>query len=389
MAPVSLVPRNAAPDMPSELLAAVDALASTIQDDALAGEATARLSSRVVAALRDAGLFRMRLPSECGGGESPIEVQMAVIAALAELDASTAWCVMVGNNAVARIATTMPIETVEQVFAHGVPLCSLVASVAGTATEVEGGYLLTGTWRLATGVGHSQWIYARSFIDGDRSRVVRFVIPTGVAHVEDSWQAIGLRATGSADFTLDGTFLPGDLATTEPERQVRGARRYDIAGLPMPEAYEHLAFAIGVARRALRELADSLARDEVHRRTSDREVVHAEIGRASMRLAAVDALAHAFAARADDAATGGENRLTQWGEAFPRAMAVEATETALQCVTLAFRRGASRSVYSPNIVERLLRDMNTAAAHIVVDDTAFADHGARLLAAPVATAWSM
>src|SRR5262245_19867999 len=68
------------------------ALAALIGDAAPRIEAARRLSDEVVAALHEAGLFRLLLPRWLGGGEAPPSVFIAVIEAIARADASTAWC---------------------------------------------------------------------------------------------------------------------------------------------------------------------------------------------------------------------------------------------------------------------------------------------------------
>ena len=61
--------------------------------EAAAGvEAGRRLDERVVAALHEAGLFRMMMPRWLGGGEAPPSEYVQVIETIARADASTAWC---------------------------------------------------------------------------------------------------------------------------------------------------------------------------------------------------------------------------------------------------------------------------------------------------------
>ncbi len=61
--------------------------------EAAAGvEAGRRLDDGVIAALHEAGLFRMMMPRWLGGGEAPPSEFVQVIETIARADASTAWC---------------------------------------------------------------------------------------------------------------------------------------------------------------------------------------------------------------------------------------------------------------------------------------------------------
>ena len=378
--PASVTPSGAEPD---RLLAAVQDIAEEIADGAARSDAEGRLVPETVEALRSRGLWRMRLCRELGGLELPIVAQMRVLAALAAVDTSSAWCTMVANSSVAVLGATMPRAAVERVFADGVPACSIVAAPGGVVTVEDGSYVLDGTWRLASSVHHADWIHAAALVDGDPSRLLPLAIPARDVTLVDSWNVVGLSGTGSNDFTLRGYALDPALVGREenPYGQVRGTRRYDLAGLDTVESYEHLAFAIGVARRALDELRHGLAHPSPGRHTADREVVRSELGRAMIKLQSIETTAWALYARVDAAALGNEEELIGIDRRVPRALATWATEVALELAQLSFRRSGVAALRRPNVVEKLLRDMSVAATHVLVDDTAFAAYAQELLEA--------
>ncbi len=363
------------------LLRAVQDISETLRSGSVQSDEEGRLVDASVDALRSAGLWRMRLCGELGGLELPIVTQIQVLAALAADDASSAWVTMVANGGVAVLGATMPPAAVDRLFANGVPSCSIIAAPGGVATPTHGGYLLSGTWRLASGIHHADWVHASAFVDRDPSRLLPLAIPARDVELLDSWKVVGLGGTGSNDFKLTDYFLPAELAGSEddPYGQVRGVRRYDLVGLEHLESYEHLAFAIGIARRALRELRLILARPPAGRHIGDREIVQEQFGRSVLRLQTVEALAYSLYARVDAAATG---QLQCWSDGerhLPRVLAAQATELALECVQLAFRRSGLAALHRPNILEKLLRDMSVAATHVVVDDSAFASYAQHLV----------
>ena len=357
-----------------EVLAGIASIAETLRAGAAASEAEGRLVDASVAALRAQGLWRLRLCRELGGLELPIVSQIRALAAIAAEDASSAWCTMVANNAVAVLGATMPAAAVERVFANGVPACSIVPGPGGVATPVEGGYVVSGRWRLASAIHSARWVHATALIERDPSRVLPMAIPAGDVTLVDSWNVVGLAGTGSNDFTLDEYFLPGALAGREdrPYGQIRGARRYDLSDFEQVESYEHLAFAIGMGRRALRELRLVLATPPGGRHVADREMVQGRFGQLVVQLQAVEALALALYDRVDAAATGEPLCWSRDDRHLPRALAVHGTQVALECVQVAFHRSGSAGLRRPNIFEKLLRDMSVAATHAIVDDAAFA-----------------
>ncbi len=363
------------------MLADIAAIAETLRAGAAASDAQGRLVDASVDALRSRGLWRMRLCRELGGLELPIVAQIQALAAIAAEDASSAWCTMVANNAVAILGSTMPSAAIERVFAQGVPACSIVAGPGGIATPVEGGFALSGTWRLASGVHSAKWIHATALVERDPSRVLPVAIPAADVTLVDSWNVVGLAGTGSNDFTLKEYFLPSELAGRDdnPYGQLRGVRRYDLMSLDQVESYEHLAFAIGMGRRALRELRLVLATPPSGRQIADREVVQGRFGQLVVALQAIEALAYALYDRVDAEAVGELQSWSQDDRYRPRALAVHATQVALECVQMAFHRSGSAGLRRPNIFEKLLRDMSVAATHTVVDDAAFAAYAQHVI----------
>ena len=222
----------------------------------------------------------MRLCRKLGGPELPIVAQIEAPAALAAGNAASAWCTMVANNAVAVLGATMPAATVKRVFADGVPACSIVAGPGGVATPVAGGFTLTGTRRLASSIHHADWIHATALVGRDPSRILPMAVPARNVTLLDSWHVVGLAGTGSNDFTLQNYFLSSELAgrKDEPYGQVRGVRRYDLVELEYLESYEHLAFALGIGGRVLREMWRVLTSPLSGRHIADREMVQGRFG---------------------------------------------------------------------------------------------------------------
>jgi len=230
---------------------------------------------------------------------------------------------------------------------------------------------------------------ARLLRDGRPSAERRvFVVPTSEVEIHDTWQVAGLRGTGSCDFSLREH--PVDAAFTwDMERAVprRGGALYRL-GMPGFVANEHAAFALGVARRALDAviaLAGGKARGMTPTLLGDRPTFQRFVGAAEARLRAARALAvEANAAAWQTVSEGG--RLTPRRHAELRAVAVHATEAALDVVTSAFRYAGGGALHESSPLQACLRDLNAAAQHFMVSDSAYEALGQFVLGHPSAEA---
>ena len=87
------------------LLDGVERIAPVLQASAAKSEELGTLAPEAVQALREAGMFRLKLPAVVGGAEADPITEMLVLEALAYHDFASAWCTMVGATGVAATGT--------------------------------------------------------------------------------------------------------------------------------------------------------------------------------------------------------------------------------------------------------------------------------------------
>lgn len=357
-------------ELRAELLARVEAIGSIIAETAVESEQRRALAPRTLAALKGAGLLRMRVPAEAGGWDATPATTMLVLARIAEIDPPTAWNVMVFNNSTAFIGAFLPDPGFSEVFGKGVPICAGVAPPYGEAVACDGGFRVSGRWRLCSGVIQAEWVRLATVTKETTPRRLFIIVPQATLEIIDNWHVIALSGTGSNDVALADHFVPEHM-TFWKETRMRGGPQHRQRGL-VASSYEHTAIAIGIARRALREAAGVLAK-----RSNPREMHLNQLGRLQIQLDAITSLVlERFERDYDDLAdpavdpdTIGINNL---------AMSAHATELASECVEAAYRTAGSLALYRPNIFERLLRDVHGATQHVAVLDGHFTDLGARL-----------
>lgn len=113
--------------------------------------------------------------------------------------------------------------------------------------------------------------------------------------------------------------------------------------------------------------------------TGSHELVQAQFGRAVLRLRTVKALALALFGRLDQTAVSNCTAIDADDRGLRRVVAAQVSELALETVQRAFRRSGFAALRHGGIFEKLLRDMNVAATHWLVDASAFAKYAEQVL----------
>ncbi len=375
------------------LLEAVERIGETLRASGPKSEELGTLAPEAVNALRDAGLFRLKLVAEIGGAEVDPVTEMLVLEAIAYHDFTSGWCTMVGATGVASLGTFLSPAGLDQVFVNGhIPTASISFFPAGRAVPEGDGYRVTGRWRFNSGIHHAEWVVGGTIVEGVQGAnggplVIFTAFPKKDVTLYDNWGGVvGLRGTGSCDCSVENYYLPKELTFVWDlmnPKPLRGGPSY----LFPPFSYvakEHGSVAIGAARRALDELIKLATTTRGTYRSSkldERQVVHRFIGQADLKIRAVRALLHQRyerlfegigAGKLPDAAAIGDVRAT----------ALYATDIAIDTVTQVFHFAGASGLHHPHVIGRLLRDLNTAGLHQVMSDTAYENHGKFRLGLP-------
>ena len=83
------------------LLDAVERIGPILQQSGPKSEEAGTLAPEAVQALRDTGMFRLKLPAVVGGAEADPITDMLVLEGLAYHDFASGWCTMVGATGIA------------------------------------------------------------------------------------------------------------------------------------------------------------------------------------------------------------------------------------------------------------------------------------------------
>jgi indole-3-acetate monooxygenase len=108
----------AAGETGSRLLADIRLMAPMIAMRAAEIEAARRIPLDLVETLRSIGVFRMLPPKSHGGLELDLWTVLKILAALAKIDGSLGWVVMLSSGA-GNLASLLPRETYDRIYRDG------------------------------------------------------------------------------------------------------------------------------------------------------------------------------------------------------------------------------------------------------------------------------
>ncbi|MEV4380069.1 acyl-CoA dehydrogenase family protein [Streptosporangium sp. NPDC049644] len=201
--------------MAHEVVSRVEEIAGRLAAVADETERLGKLSDESVKLVREAGVMRLLQPTDFGGyAAHPRDFAEAVMA-VAKACGSTGWVCGVGGVHPWEMALCDR-RLQEEVW--GSDPNTWIASPympSGVATPTDGGYILKGRWQFSSGTDHCDWIFLGALL-GDAEgkpaqpmKGLHVVLPrSDYTIVEDSWDVIGLRGTGSKDVIVDGAFIP-------------------------------------------------------------------------------------------------------------------------------------------------------------------------------------
>jgi alkylation response protein AidB-like acyl-CoA dehydrogenase len=224
-----------------ELVARAAALSPLLKEHAAAAERDCVLSPETVAAVTEAGLFRLEVPREIGGFSASMRAQSAVIAELARACPSTAWIVGLNTS-----STRLALRTYgDGVFRENPDaLLSSVGNSRSTARKTDGGYLLTGKGGFASGCEIADhvlfWGVPLEGTGEPAATRVSLFFPAKDVRVERTWDFAGMRGTGSHTVCVEDLFVPDEFVSVA---QFDGDRRM-FTNMPLPQ---HILKSIAIA----------------------------------------------------------------------------------------------------------------------------------------------
>ncbi|MCP2218341.1 3-hydroxy-9,10-secoandrosta-1,3,5(10)-triene-9,17-dione monooxygenase [Bradyrhizobium elkanii] len=387
------------PDMDrySVMVARAKALVPALRERASRTEELRRLPPETERDLLDSGLFRILQPKRVGGSELDYVALVDCADALGQGDASVSW--NFANLASHHWMLGM-FAPEAQSAVWGEDPDALIASSfvfpAGRARKTGGGYVLSGHWPFSSGVESCGWNMLASVVasddeaDGVEYRL--FLLNRRDYSIDDTWNAAGLRGTGSNDVRVTDAFVPEHM-TVAVSDLAGGATPGSIVNpnalymLPVFSLFPYVLSGVGLgnAQACLDDYVE-IARHRVstynRAKIGDLQSTQIKIAEASakidaarliMRTNCVEALAEVR--RGDIPGIAAKTKLRRDG-AFAVNLCTEA-------VSLLFAAGGARSLFTSGALQRQFRDAHAVNSHLAFNfDAAGTDYGRVALGLP-------
>lgn len=377
-------------------LALADELAARFAGRAAMHDHAASFPYENFADLRAARLHLLTVPEEYGGWGATLPEAIQVVERLARGDGSTALVFDMHVHVIGGLSESRPWD--EAVFAG---VCRTIveqdALINSCATEPElgspsrggvpatramwtgDGYRITGHKTFSSGAPVLTHVLIPAVLDQEPEETVGvFLVPMdrpGV-RIEETWDVMGMRTTGSHDLLLDDVRVtPAALVQRRgpgipnPGKGSGGAAWF---GLTVAGVYLGVAAA---ARDAAIAFAQQRAPTALHGASiATLEPIQRLVGRLEGELLTARALVYAVA-----------DAWAQRPEQRPALMAhvglckVTATTHAVSAVDLALRVVGGQSMSRKLPLERLFRDVRAGLFHPPTEELAYANLGKRLL----------
>lgn len=348
----------AAPD----LVERARSLQPLLDQEAAAAEAEGKLTDAVDDALHENGIFGMWVPRSLGGSELNPTASLDVISALAYGDASTGWVVMAASLAIGTGAAYLADEAVAELFdGDRMPVIAGQGTRPGTAVREADGLRLSGNWSFASGIKHSSHIHTLGIIE-DTGEPRIFVLPVEQATLIDNWDVLGLRATGSIDYTIDGALVKDEYTHFALSQDAKRGNLYRL-GIINFAGICHSAWALGVGRRALDELK-AYVRGKVGRpgQSLESDQFQGEFAVAEAKLRSARAFVYETWGDVEETIGRGEVPSVRQDTLIRLGMA-HATWTAHDVVMFVYKWSGTTALRSGKI-QQLFRDMHAGTQHI-------------------------
>jgi len=352
-----------------------------------------RLPTHTVDALIDAGMFRFTLPKELGGENASVTETIEVLEAIAKVDASVSWNVMLGSEINAMAAGGMPKHLAREVYLDNPRVIMCGGGGPGTTPsravkQADGSFRVWGQTTFISGCHNAEWCFMGApIMEGDQPALNAQGQPTfkmwflnkSQFQIIDTWDVAGLRGSGSHDVKADGALVSEKWAQVD---LVLLPALYDNPVFRIPVAlrlaYNKAAVAIGVARGALDEFV-TLAQTKLPMLSAtllkDKPIAHYRYGEAEAMLRAARAYLFEAMREVEEELRRGREAPSGKLTRNARLACTHAANASMHVVDSIHNTAGTSGMRMHSALERKLRDAHGCATHRWVAHPLYAELG--------------
>lgn len=327
-------------------------------------------------ALTDAGAFRLAVPRDAGGLETPPLAALDVFEELARHEPAAAWLVW-NNTLPALVSRQLAPDVRRRLWADPRTFMGNSTRPTGRAVRERDGFRIDGRWSLVSGCERADHLLLRAVVgDGATFELIMAYLPKTACRIVDTWNAGGLRGTGSHDVVAEGVWAPAAecVSLQQPPQLTTPLYRMPFAALLSAGC---ASLCIGIASgalAALTELAATKRSTDVGTLLREQPSLLGKLARMDVQLVAArlvlrDAVGGAWSACVAGEPVSLESRARMWQAAL------HAAETARAIVRTSYELAGASALYESCWLERAHRDIHAATQHIIVQDFWYEEAG--------------
>jgi 3-hydroxy-9,10-secoandrosta-1,3,5(10)-triene-9,17-dione monooxygenase len=381
----------------AEMVGRARALIPRLRDRAVRTEELRGLPPETECDLHDAGLFRIVQPKRVGGAELDYVALVDCAEMLGRADASVAW--NLANLASHHWMLGMFDRRAQDIVWEKDPNTLIASSFifpAGRAKKVDGGYRLRGSWPFSSGVASCEWNMLASVVssddeaDGIEYRI--FLVHRNDYRILDTWNAAGLRGTGSNDVEVRDAFVaePLTVAVNDLAGGVTPGSAVNpnpLYALPVFSLFPFVlsGVALGNAQACLDDYIDvARHRASTYNRTKlgDLQSTQIKIAEASAK---IDAARRIMRSNCIEAMTEARRGYIPDMAAKTRSRrdGAYSVNICTEAVSLLFAASGARGLFTTGVLQRQFRDAHAVNSHLAFNfDAAGTNYGRVALGLP-------
>ncbi len=363
------------------VIAAVGDLLPVLRERAQETEDARDVPAETIKALEEAGFFRLLQPSRYGGLEADPLTFYRAVRLIASACGSTGWVASVVGVHAWQLAL-FPAAGQEEVWGTDTNTrMSSSYAPTGRAQLADGGHRLSGRWSFSSGSSHATWVLLGGIVINDEGVPVdfrTFLLPASDYEIDDVWDTVGLRGTGSNDIVVDGVFVPEHRSLSFSDVTKCVCPGQDVNDAPLYRIPFGSVFSYAITTPVIGMATGAYHAHVAYQRT------RVSTAYAGHKTAAEDPFAQAriaeAAAEIDAAWFALERNITELmlhasaGEPIPmplrlriRRDQVRGTGQAISAVDLLFENSGGRALRMGTPIQRFWRDAHAGRVHAIND----------------------
>jgi 3-hydroxy-9,10-secoandrosta-1,3,5(10)-triene-9,17-dione monooxygenase len=380
-----------------DVVEGVRELLPMLRDRAQEAEDNRAVPADSMKALDGTGFFRLLQPAAFGGLEADPVTFYTAVRLIASACGSTGWVSSVLGVHPWHMGLFTP-QAQQEVW--GTDQSTRISSSyapTGTAVRTDGGHQVSGRWSFSSGCDHATWVLLGQIVTDADNRPIdfrTFLLPRADYAIDDVWDTVGLRGTGSNDIVVDDVFVPAHRSLSFADVFKLVCPGQELNPAPLFRLPYGSVFSYGITTPIIGMATGAY---EAHVTYTRERVPVAYVGQKAAQDPFAQVRIAEAAAEIDGAWLALERNMTELmtyaraGEQIPvdlrlrvRRDQVRGTGQSIRAVDRLFENSGGRALKSGTPIQRFWRDAHAGRVHAINDpERALSMYGGAVCGLPV------